>query len=93
MSVAEWKARTEAMRAAGTLPGAIGTTAEPTPKGARITYPVKVLCPQLGARLPGQPCSSRLHRCGVDGAIVTRVVPCIGAVRTCQDCTIRPDGL
>lgn len=78
-TLAELKARTEAMREAGLLPPP-GPPVPPPP-------PARVLpCVDLGERLPGQPCGSSLLRCQRHGDVTSRLFPCTSAQRCCQTC-------
>ncbi len=57
--------------------------------GARA-LPVLGACPDLGGRLPGQPCGSQLMHCNRHNVTVTRFSPCSEAKRVCATCDDHP---
>lgn len=95
MGVAEWRARTEAKRAAGTLPGAVGT-APPAPKvPARFSLDVLTAC-SLRGEATGQThkcpaCGGRNVQvnefaCRVHGVCtIARLVSGVACCRICED--------
>lgn len=72
---------------------AAGLAQPPPPASAAPRVPLKLLpaCPLLGEKIPGRPCGSTLHVCGLDRSNCSRYTPCTGAARVCQTCTVRPD--
>lgn len=59
-------------------------------KSAAVSLPILSKCPDLGERLPGQPCGSPLLRCNRHGVVTTRVTACKDAQRCCATCDDHP---
>ena len=100
MGVKEWKARTEARRAAGTLPGAVGTPT-PAPKvAARFNLETLTACSLRGEatgnshRCPscgGRNVQVKEFVCSVHGVCtVARLVSGVACCRICEDRVTSP---
>lgn len=60
-----------------------GSPSPPPPKPRPV-------CPLLGERVGGTPCSTPLHRCLADDTVCATAAPCLDAVRWCGACPLRP---
>jgi FkbM family methyltransferase len=78
-----WRVRRAADRPpAGAEPGKAARPVRPLPLLAR--------CPDVGERVPGQPCGSPLLRCNRFGDTTVRFGTCQDAQRSCQSCDHHP---
>lgn len=84
MTLAEIVARTEAHRAAGTLPTFEGSVAPAKEPMARVRARTKT-CGELGPELK-RSCGATLHRCARFGDLASKGGRCLDAQRACMDC-------